>query len=478
MPFVDNGAALLYTFIDLSEVVLCGRSAKRGTFERRKMSILQEIEEGLKLGLEEAKKPLAGDFTVVERHMIEGADEGGNAVAFGDNEEYMKWLLSKGYAGKFRLIYIDPPFFTKAKYDATIKLRDKDSKKHNIRHLAYDDTFDRDLTFYIKNMTSRLYLMRELLADDGLLWVHLDWHSSHYIKIVLDELFGPKFFQNEIIWKYKSGGTGKRHFSRKHDTILVYSKTAKYFLNVPQEKSYNRGLKPYRFKGVEEYRDRHGWYTMVNMKDVWAIDMLGRTSHERTGYATQKPVDLMKRIIESSSEPGDLCGDFFCGSGSFLEAAEISGRRWIGCDSEKLAIGSTKKRLGEKAAAYDYYKIQDAEESAEDGVTSVFEMEKNREEELGTGKKLYSYRVSAFLPHIDQGHISFKDRELVDEIRAESPEQFIDYIMVDTDHDGRFLAEMTVTGGFDDIKFISRGNVAFIAVDIFGREYFYEDKGR
>ena len=105
-----------------------------------------------------------------------------------------------------------------------------------------------------------------------------------------------KNFVNEIIWTYKSGGSSKKHFARKHDTILVYSKTDKYYLSLPKEKSYNRGLKPYRFKGVEEFQDETGWYTMVNMKDVWNIDMVGRTSAERTGYATQKPEALLSSL--------------------------------------------------------------------------------------------------------------------------------------------------------------------------------------
>lgn len=103
----------------------------------------------------------------------------------------------------------------------------------------------------------------------------------------MDEIFGEDNFVNEIIWHYKSGGSGKRHFSRKHDTILVYSKTKKYYFLPDKEKSYNRGFKPYRFKGVKEYKDDMGWYTMVTMKDVWNVDMVGRTSSERTGYATQ-----------------------------------------------------------------------------------------------------------------------------------------------------------------------------------------------
>lgn len=204
-------------------------------------------------------------------------------ICCGDNMTVMKsLLLQKEMAGKVQMIYIDPPFYSKSNYDAVIKAGDE-----NIKYHAYDDKWEQGISAYLKMLTARLYLMRDLLADTGLLWLHLDWHVVHYAKILMDEIFGEKNFVNEIIWNYKSGGTSKKHFSRKHDTILVYAKSRRYQFYPLQEKSYNRGYKPYRFKGVREYEDDLGWYTMVNMKDVWNIDMVGRTSKERTGYATQ-----------------------------------------------------------------------------------------------------------------------------------------------------------------------------------------------
>lgn len=429
------------------------------------MSVLHELAIGYEEGVLLADTTRAGEYECFEEHIFDRSDSG-NSIVCGDNLEYMKWLLENGYAGKFKLIYIDPPFFTKAKYDAVVSVRDDSGKAHKIKHLAYDDTFDRSLESYICNMTARLILMRELLADDGLIWVHLDWHSSHYIKILMDEVFGAKCFQNEIIWKYKSGGSGKRHFSRKHDTILMYSKTQKYYLNVPQEKSYNRGLKPYRFKGVKEYKDEYGWYTMVNMKDVWTIDMVGRTSRERNGYATQKPVELMKRIIESSTRPGDLCGDFFCGSGSFLAAANMLGRKWIGCDNEKLAMSTTRKRLDELNASFDY--VTDADSIVEIGRVSV---SLKSSDELENGKFLMSYGITDFEPVIEYGYIPNKDRDDVTAVYSSNPMNFIDYVMIDPDCDGPFRAEICVHDGFDDMKFISHGRPKFMVVDVFGKEY-------
>lgn len=262
-------------------------------------------------------------------------------VICGDNKAVMKTLLTEqDMGGKIQMIYIDPPFFSKADYDAVIR-----AGGENIRHLAYADKWEKGLASYLKMLTARLYLMRDLLADDGLIWVHLDWHAAHYVKVFMDEIFGEKNFVNEIVWTYKSGGSGKKHFARKHDTILVYSKTGKYRFFPQQEKSYNRQLKPYHFKGVKEYKDDVGWYTMVSMKDVWNIDMVGRTSAERTGYATQKPEQLIARMMESCTREGDLCADFFCGSGTLAAVAAAKKRRFIACDSGRLAVESTISRL-------------------------------------------------------------------------------------------------------------------------------------
>lgn len=440
------------------------------------MSVIREIatglDEGLKLYNELMESGDAASFKVFERHIFdtESSVKGTNlgSLACGDNVQYMKWLLDNGYAGKIKCIYIDPPFFTKAKYNATISFKDKDGKSKKVHHLAYDDTFERNLEFYIENMTLRLLLMKDLLADDGLLWVHLDWHSSHYVKVILDEIMGEKHFVNEIIWKYKSGGSSKKHFSRKHDSILVYSKSSSYKLHIPTEKSYNRGLKPYNFKGVKEFSDEFGWYTLVNMKDVWTIDMVGRTSVERTGYATQKPLELMRRIIEASTNEGDLCADFFCGSGAFLCEAKALGRGFLGCDIEELATAMTKKRLVSMEAGFDYYSTSNDIHRKN---RTFFEIRNC--DALENGKSLYSYALTKFEPDLDIGHVPMKERELVSNLEDDDIMSLIDYIMVDPYYNGEFSAEMIVESDYDSIRFISRGNIAFIVVDIFGREYFF-----
>ena len=135
----------------------------------------------------------------------------------------------------------------------------------------------------------------------------------------------------------------------------MYSKSSKYKFNPLKEKSYNRQFKPYKFKGIEEFEDEIGWYTLVNMKDVWNIDMVGRTSRERTGYATQKPEALLERIISASTSEGDLCGDFFSGSGTLAAACENLGRKFILCDESKLAVESCIERMAKKDASFQVF---------------------------------------------------------------------------------------------------------------------------
>lgn len=341
-----------------------------------------------------------------------------NLFAFGDNAGFMKYLLDeRDMRGKIKLIYIDPPFFSKANYEATLHVAAEaaaaggdaaaaaaennsgtapavpaaSAKPRKVKHLAYEDVWEQGMGQYLRMLCTRLLFMRDLLADDGTIWVHLDWHSVHYVKILLDEIFGDKNFVNEIIWQYKSGGSSKRHFARKHDNILVYGKTKKYYLKLPKEKSYNRGLKPYHFKGVEEFCDEIGWYTMVNMKDVWKIDMVGRTSGERTGYATQKPEALLCRIIEAASCEDDMVADFFCGSGTLAAAASKLGRKWICSDSGAVAIATCLKRFIGEEMQFDF--IMQPDRQGEIEIAASTSDEKNLQMTLFPEKKSYTIEI-------------------------------------------------------------------------------------
>lgn len=436
-------------------------------------SVIEQILEGIKAGrriYENIHGNVASSATAETQaaSSVSASDiqRTGSELCRGDNLKYMSELLQKGYAGRLRLIYIDPPFFTRSSFNASIVLRDGTGSKKQVHHLAYDDKFDRNLEYYIENMTVRILMMKDLLSEDGLMWVHLDWHSSHYIKLVMDELFGEKNFVNEIIWCYKSGGSGKRHFARKHDSILVYSKSKNYYLSVPQEKSYNRDYKPYRFKGVEEFRDEVGWYTMVNMKDVWNIDMVGRTSAERNGYATQKPMELMKRIIESSSKEGDLVGDFFCGSGSFFEASEALGRKWLGCDSEQLAVSIARKRLISSGADFAYLQQDDLKPLSGKAVITI-----NSKEELEDGRFLYKCSLTDLLPDIDTGSIQMSDRKHVDSAMRDNRLSFSDYVMIDANGKGEFTCDYLFAETSNEMIFTASENFTAVAVDVFGKEY-------
>lgn len=280
-----------------------------------------------------------------------------NILAKGDNLEFMKFLLEPETAaetrlrGKIDLIYMDPPFFSNSRYAANMKKSDGSFQSVD----AFSDRWNNSLEDYLKMLCVRIWAMKDLLSEEGSIWVHMDWHASHYVKVMMDEIFGYNNFVNEVIWHYKSGGSTKKRFARKHDSLLFYAKSSKYYFLPQKEKSYNRGFKPYHFAGVEEFEDEMGWYTMVNMRDVWNIDMVGRTSGERTGYATQKPEALMERIILSCTREGDICADFFGGSGSLAAAAEKSGRRWIYCDNGQLAVDVCIDRLSKEKSRFDIY---------------------------------------------------------------------------------------------------------------------------
>jgi site-specific DNA-methyltransferase (adenine-specific) len=213
--------------------------------------------------------------------------------------------------------------------------------------VAFDDSWG-GVQNYIGMLRERIVLMRDLLDEDGSMYVHCDWRTNAHIRLLLDEIFGSSNFQNEIIWSYRSGGSSSVRFSRKHDSIFFYSKSKKYWFKALKEKSYNRGFKPYRFKGVEEFQDERGWFTVVNMRDVWELDMVGRSSRERNGYPTQKPEKLLERIISASSGEGDLVADFFSGSGTTLAVADRLSRRWIGCDQSGDAVDISCRRFLQK----------------------------------------------------------------------------------------------------------------------------------
>lgn len=360
---------------------------------------------------------------------------GKNLMARGDNLEFICYLLrEREMAGKVQLIYLDPPFCSGSGYDAVVKLQSETVKGlPSFKVQAYDDSWKEGMDAYLFMLAVRFFLMRELLSEEGCIWVHLDWHASHYVKLLLDEIFGEKQFINEIIWTYKSGGSSKRSFARKHDTLLFYSKSNRYYFQPVQEKSYNRGYKPYRFKGVKEFQDEIGWYTMVNMKDVWQIDMVGRTSSERTGYATQKPEQLLSRIIESCSRAEDICADFFAGSATLAAVAEKKNRRWISCDGGTLAVAAGIRRLARQNSSFQVLKPEKAVDECDEPQNHTEHLNVKYFTQNGRNViKLVSYDKD-----VGQLPVKEKERELIFEAIRQEPLCLLDYWSVDFQYDGK-----------------------------------------
>lgn len=197
----------------------------------------------------------------------------------------------------------------------------------------------------------RITEMKRILKDTGQIYLHMDFRLSHYIKVLLDEVFGEKNFINEIIWAYRTGGVSKKYFQRKHDNILRYSKTDKYTHNSLFEKSYLESQKTVDVsspssKKWDLKRDNVGVYRDVHMRDVWNINIIYNQDKQAVGYNTQKPKELLERIIKSSSNKGDIVADFFCGSGTTGVVAKELGRNYIMCDINPKAVEVSEERLG------------------------------------------------------------------------------------------------------------------------------------
>lgn len=251
-----------------------------------------------------------------------------------DNLEFMSGLPD----ACCDLIYVDPPFFTG-------KTQTQPGGKHR-----FEDSWQGGLTDYLDFLRPRLEQMRRLLTDTGTIYVHLDWHAVHYVKVMLDDLFGYHHFCNEIIWSYRTGGNATRWFARKHDSILVYARQAgRQKFNVLREgkhrtdgMNFDEQGRPYKqTKAGRLYFNPEG----PAMTDVWEVPFLSTVSLERTGYPTQKPEALIERIVRASSDPGDRVADFFCGSGTTLAVARRLGRRWLGCDVNPEAVALARSRL-------------------------------------------------------------------------------------------------------------------------------------
>lgn len=334
-----------------------------------------------------------------------------NKLIWGDNKYVMSALLEK-YAGKIDLIYIDPPFATGANFNTTVTIGDNEvehtKEASAMEELAYRDTWGKGLDSFLQMMYDRLVLIRELLSNTGSIYVHIDYRTNSYLRIILDEIFGADNYVNEIVWKRQTAHSdykqGAKHFGRIHDTIFLYAKDISKLKINPNFTEYSLEYIEKNFKYFDENGDRYSlgditgpggakkgnpFYEFLGIKRYWAFskenmekmfksgeivqtkpgtvprrkrylkDMPGISiqsfwddivsvqsqSFEKLDYPTQKPEKLLERIIKVSSNEGDLIADFFCGSGTTASVAEKLGRKWFVADLGRYAIHTTRKRM-------------------------------------------------------------------------------------------------------------------------------------
>jgi len=316
-----------------------------------------------------------------------------NKLIWGDNKLILSSLKNGAMReeieknGGIKLIYIDPPFDVGADFSMDIEIGDDTfTKRPNVlEELAYRDTWGKGADSFIAMIYERLIIMRDLLADDGSIYVHCDWRVNNYIRLLLDEIFGKDRFLAQVVWKRQtsSGFKGKNLMGRNHDNIICYSKTPSFVYNT-EYVTYSDEYVEQRFSHVEEgtgrmfkdaflgtattqetierlKKENKIYYTStggmrlkiyldespgIPLDDVWVdVNFINSMSAERTDYATQKPEALLKRIINASSNENDIVADFFCGSGTTLAVAEKLNRKWIGSDLGKFAIHTTRKRM-------------------------------------------------------------------------------------------------------------------------------------
>ncbi|HHH81965.1 MAG TPA: site-specific DNA-methyltransferase [Chloroflexi bacterium] len=275
----------------------------------------------------------------------QGADPRGDLI-YGENLAAMA-VLAGEWEGKIDLIYADPPFLTGKAYRARIG-HSEDSRRPGEWRTAhgYQDAW-RDGAEYLSMLYPRLQWMHRLLSPTGTLYLHLDWHASAYARVLLDEIFGPDRLLNEIIWIYHGPSPIRSAFKRKHDTILVYTKSSQYTFNadavrVPYDPSTVRTFKASAKAGFGKKPDLARGKVP---EDWWYFPVVARMHKERTGYPTQKPEALLERIILASSNPGDVVADFFSGSGTAACVSARLNRRWIACDPAPLAFVTAYRRL-------------------------------------------------------------------------------------------------------------------------------------
>ncbi|GIU69754.1 MAG: hypothetical protein KatS3mg002_0990 [Candidatus Woesearchaeota archaeon] len=382
-----------------------------------------------------------------------------NFLFFSENRDVL--INLKKYVDNIDLIYIDPPYNTGNKFYEKIKMGDKVVSVN-----SYIDKFKVDE--YLQFMYERLFLMHKLLKEIDSIFVHLDWHIGHYVKMLMDEIFGKDNFQNEIIWSYDQGARGKERFARKHDTIFWYSMSkSHHFFAEKILVPYESGMTKWRYtKGLQAGKE------MPEGKvpsDVWDIKFNSMT--ERL-YDTEKPYELIEKIVQACSTPSMIVADLFCGSGTTLAVAQKLKRRWIGSDSSISSFKVTRKRMYQYTTNIDTY-------INEDLLDTILE---NHYLECSIEAKdnLVFIKIDKFIPKINE-NVSKKDIDYIKSYFEENPFEYIEFWGIDYNYNGEFFT-------YDDIIFSDKkkkvlsivsnkgfpkekcGIIAIKVVDIFGKE--------
>ena len=384
-----------------------------------------------------------------------------NRLIYGDNLLVMQTLLAgdeesglPSLKGKIDLIYIDPPFDSKTDYKTKIILPSDDieQKPLVIEQFAYSDTWEDGTVSYLKMIYPRLVLMKELLSDKGVICVHLDWHVGHYVKILLDEIFGKDKFVNEIVWYYYNKySNAKKCLPRAHDNILVYSKNNDHIYNeirIDRGKTVKQLVRVNVDGVLQNARDENGnlLYREVNDKkadDVFIIPQLQPASSEWMNYKTQKHHDLLERIIKIFSNEDSIVADFFAGSGTTGAVAERLGRRWIMCDIGKPACMIMRKRLIDQNAKPFFVQVIPSDSLnrlKNTGYEKYFTIKPIERIELDAKTEQLNVELDNYIilsPNTLP--LDKKYKEKVQEIITKDPLVLIDYWSIDPDYDGKIF---------------------------------------
>ncbi len=317
---------------------------------------------------EPRSETVAAQSDLFQMDSTTGRQSGGwtNKLIWGDNKLVLSSLKNGPLrreienAGGLKLVYIDPPFDVGADFSYSLEIGEDELTKEPsvIEDLAYRDTWGRGAQSFLSMIAERIEIIRDLLDPDGYLFLHCDWRLSGFIRCLLDESFGRDNLLNEIIWHYRKWSLPTKFFQKNHDTIFWFAKNPKsptrHFEAVEFQSASVGTMRRWKGKKQKAVFDELGRRQATNeseasegspLSDVWDISIINPAAVERTGYPTQKPEQLVSRILEHCTVPNDMVADFFCGSGTTLAVAEKLGRKWIGCDLGRFAIHTSRKRL-------------------------------------------------------------------------------------------------------------------------------------